>query len=226
MNDWLACFLSLQRETHRPSNQTRLGKWIYYQRSHYKFSIGMMKEGNPHRQLWEEFVRTHSDWFDRKRVLLDWNKCFNELKQWHYRPSKKGFRLSERRLAVWVEHQQNRYIRQKEKMKQYVQWSEFVKTHPTWFNVQSNSWNQMFNTVQQWPVLPSVQSEDKQERQLGRWVERQELRYRQQQPSEGDDNDLLWKAFRNSRPSWFLPDLLFDQFIDFQSDGQLHPFFR
>ena len=195
-----------KRPSDRDNNYSikKLGIWINTQQINYLRKQKNMKNLNI-QKLWEEFIEKYNEYFisneeQWKNNIQEVSKYIDENKK---RPSNTNKNDSIKKLAAWINTQQNTYSKNKHIMKNlYIQklWEEFIEKYNEYFISNEELWKNIIKKVEKYidenKKRPSTKYINDSIKKMGNWINAQQNNYlKKQKIMKNPDIQKLWEEF-------------------------------
>jgi|TARA_B110000261_G_scaffold150784_1_gene178606 superfamily II DNA or RNA helicase len=181
-----------------------IGQWLSDQKKNYKKNIQILSK-EYFRKQFEKFNEDYKEYLLTPDELWEYNlsKLIKFIDDNEHLPRQISTVIEEKKLHVWMSHQKRNHKNNVNFMKNIVlknQWVKFIDNYKYLFLSTEETWKSNFNKVKQFindnRKKPSSKSKDPEEQVLGRWVFKQQSKYKDQ--SDGsDDSEIrkLWESF-------------------------------
>jgi len=179
----------------------KMGQWIVHQKKNYKEKKGIIQDNNI-KHLWEEFVNKYQSYFMTNEEI--WKHNFDKVEEYiiinNILPSHNDINTDIVSLARWICTQKRNYENNQYSMKNTIikqQWEDFINKYKSHFLTNEELWNNKLHNVMKYidenNKLPSEENQDKDIKQLGRWIVHQKKNYK--------DNKEIMKVY-SIRQKW------------------------
>jgi superfamily II DNA or RNA helicase len=181
--------------------ERRLGSWIIHQTKNFKNKSNSMKDQYKY-ELWKKFLEEYQEHMKSNDEI--WHETFNAVKTYineHKRkPANGSSDKYERSLANWISDQKKNSSNVKKDEIKCKLWNEFMKDHQEYFKSDDEVWYELFGDVKRFIAenarRPISCSDDANEKQLGSWIIRQNMNFKNKSNSMKDQYKYeLWKKF-------------------------------
>jgi superfamily II DNA or RNA helicase len=178
-----------------------LARWICTQKRNYENNKEIMKDICI-RQHWEDFVNKYQSYFMTNEEI--WKHNFDKVEEYiiinNILPSHNDINTDIVSLARWICTQKRNYENNQYSMKNTIikqQWEDFINKYKSHFLTNEELWNNKLHNVMKYidenNKLPSEENQDKDIKQLGRWIVHQKKNYK--------DNKEIMKVY-SIRQKW------------------------
>ena len=162
-------------------NESQLGRWYYTQKKNYNGEKYIMKNIII-KNLYENFIKDNSKIFLNN--VQKWSSNLNKLNSFitenNVLPTHNSKKENERQLARWINFN-NRYYNDKKYIMSnediYNSWYNFLEKNTEFFKDNEIKWEQQYIKLKEWVdknnSIPSGNSKDTNEKQLGKWCSHQ-----------------------------------------------------
>ena len=187
---------------HKTSNEfISLAKWISEQQKNFKHNERIMQDKSIRKQ-WEEFLIKYQSHFLTNEEI--WKQKLNKVEEYiiinNALPLHNDVNTDIVSLARWICTQKRNYENNKYSMKNTIikqQWEDFINKYKSHFLTNKELWNNKLHNVMKYidenNKLPSEENQDKDIKQLGRWIVHQKKNYK--------DNKQIMKVY-SIRQKW------------------------
>jgi hypothetical protein len=187
---------------HKTSNKfISLAKWISEQQQNFKHNERIMQDKSIRKQ-WEEFLIKYQSHFLTNEEI--WKQKLTKVEEYiiinNTLPSHNDINTDIVSLARWICTQKRNYENNQYSMKNTIikqQWEDFINKYKSHFLTNEELWNNKLHNVMKYidenNKLPSEENQDKDIKQLGRWIVHQKKNYK--------DNKEIMKVY-SIRQKW------------------------
>jgi superfamily II DNA or RNA helicase len=205
----------INKNKKRPLNGSKtkeekiLASWVSGQQTNYK-----KKELTEYRyNQWTGFVEDYKEYFINDEEK--WQITFEQLKQFIDKnkktPSSSSKNIEDKRLGSWLLYQQTNYKKKELTEDIYNQWTKFLEEYKEYLLNKEEIWQNTFEQlklfINQNKKCPSQHSTNKQEKQLGSWLNQQKIKYKKKADGMKDETRYnQWTEFLEEYKQYFSKD--------------------
>ena len=205
LEEYINIHKELPSDYSKDPNTQKIARWKMTQKNNFKNASHIMKEDENIKNMWEQFVKKHSElfrtneekWFDYLKELEEYIQINKKL------PSHTNKDKNISSLASWVTHQKKNY-QNKEQIMSFEEirkeWEGIINKYQEVFKTTEEIWKDNLNNLKEYinihNKLPASCSKDKNIKYLGLWVRNQEKNYdKMQYIMKNEINRMLWEEF-------------------------------
>ena len=219
----------------RPSTHSRnkdeknIGTWLISQNNYHKNRIYGMKNDKRY-NVWSKFTEQYSEYFDI------WNTNFVKSKEFidtnHIIPSVYSKNSDEKFISGWLSNQSRNYKNRINGMKNDERrdvWCKFLEQYNEYFVSFDDIWNTNFDKLKEYidtnNKRPSEDSNNKDEKIIGKWLGTQNQNYKnKRQGMKDDERRDVWCKFLEQYNEYFDKwNTNFDKLKDFIDTNKKRP---
>ena len=215
------------------SDEKFISGWLSNQSRNYKNRINGMKN-DERRDVWCKFLEQYNEYF----VSFDdiWNTNFDKLKEYidtnNKRPSEDSNNKDEKIIGKWLGTQNQNYKNKRQGMKDDERrdvWCKFLEQYNEYFVSFDDIWNTNFDKLKEYidtnNKRPSEDSNNKDEKIIGKWLGTQNQNYKnKRQGMKDDERRDVWCKFLEQYNEYFDKwNTNFDKLKDFIDTNKKRP---
>jgi superfamily II DNA or RNA helicase len=195
-------------QTSHDKKEVYISKWMGTQIQNYKTEDQSMSNTKKY-NLWKRFLEDYKEYL--KSFDDIWYDNFEKLKTFINENGKRPNINSEKTLTNWLQDQNKKYKNKKESMKdpeKYELWKQFLEDYKEYFISNDEIWYEIFEELKIFmnenKKRPLEQSQNTNEKKLGRWLSTQNTNYKIKKNSMKDLQKYnLWTKFLDDYKEYF-----------------------